>query len=105
MLAVNTAVHTSDHIDVWLDSTKKGERSRFLKPRFSVNATGQSVTALRDEAAFVPPGDVVYELKVDMSILSWRSLLKLSLQAMVVQIQTEDDAPHLVSLVKGKPVT
>lgn len=64
MLAVNTAVHTSDHIDVWLDSTKKGERSRFLKPRFSVNATGQSVTALRDEAAFVPPGDVVYELKV-----------------------------------------
>ena len=64
MLAVNTAVHTSDHIDVWLDSTKKGERSRFLKPRFSVNATGQAVTALRDEAAFVPPGDVVYELKV-----------------------------------------
>lgn len=64
VLAVNTAVHTSDHVDVWLDVKKKGEVKRFLKPRFSISATGQSVTALRDEAAFVPAGEVVYELKV-----------------------------------------
>lgn len=68
VLAVNTAVHTSDHVDVWLDATKKGETKRFLKPRFSIDATGRTVTALRDEAAFVPAGDVVYELKVQIPV-------------------------------------
>lgn len=68
VLTVNTAVHTSDHMDIWLDKLKQGSRSRFLQPRFAVNLAGDTVLSLESDNVEVPAGMVVYELQVSRAL-------------------------------------
>ncbi|KAL7004824.1 poly(A)-specific ribonuclease [Cystobasidiomycetes sp. EMM_F5] len=84
ILAVNTAVHTSDHMQVWLD-TPAEIGSRFLQPRIGISALGDRVVAVLDNEPLLQDGLVVYEL-----------------QSIIAQIQAIDDPAHLVTLVKRK---
>lgn len=84
ILAVNTAVHTSDHMQVWLD-TPAEIGSRFLQPRIGISALGDRVVAVLDNEPLLQDGLVVYEL-----------------QSIIAQIQAIDDPAHLVTLVKSK---
>lgn len=87
VLAINTAVHTPDHVEIWLDKPSRTGMAthRFLQPAIAVSPNGDRIIPLSKHTA--QEADMVtYELR-----------------AMVVQIQAEDDPAHLVSLVKGEP--
>ncbi|CAD6575124.1 MAG: poly(A)-specific ribonuclease [Cyphobasidiales sp. Tagirdzhanova-0007] len=83
VLSVNTAVHTSDHMEIWLDCLSQGPQARFLQPRFAINLLGTVVKPLAGGEAIDDESLVIYEL-----------------QAIVAQIQADDDPAHLVSLIK-----
>lgn len=85
VLAVNTAVHTQDHVEMWLDKQTVNGPERFLQPAFAISQSGDRIIPLTKDAIADRQDLCVYELR-----------------AMVVQIQAEDDPAHLVSLVKGK---
>ena len=73
VLVINTAVHTSDHMEVWLDSAEQGSAARFLQPRIAINRTGTRVKTV--EASQEADGDddtIIYELRVhELSHLHW----------------------------------
>lgn len=85
VLAVNTAVHTPDHVEMWLDKQTRTGSQRFLQPVFAISPSGDRILSLSKETVADIQDLCVYELR-----------------AMVVQIQAEDDPAHLVSLVKGE---
>lgn len=108
VLVVNAGVRTADELDVWRDA-REGPNSRFMSGRFRMRRgpEGMAQISADGEAA---EGDVEYALKVSSTScgrivafsLPELTSLRLITQAMVVQIQTEDEAPHLVALAKGK---
>lgn len=81
ILVVNAGVRTADELDVWRDG-REGPSSRFLSGRFRMRRGPEGLAQISAEGK-AREGDVEYALK-----------------AMVVQIQTEDEAPHLVALAK-----
>ncbi|CEQ42977.1 SPOSA6832_04843, partial [Sporobolomyces salmonicolor] len=85
VLVFNAGVRTADELELWMDG-REGEGSRFLRSRFRLGrgAGGEAV---------VKP--VVKEGKGDDEV-------EYELRAMVVQIQAEGDAPHLVALARGR---
>lgn len=85
VLAVNTAVHTPDHVEMWLDKQTRSGPQRFLQPALAISPAGDRIVPLSRENMTDNQGMCIYELR-----------------AMVVQIQAEDDPAHLVSLVKGE---
>ncbi|TKA57450.1 hypothetical protein B0A53_00679 [Rhodotorula sp. CCFEE 5036] len=92
ILVVNAGVRTADELDVWRDG-REGPNSRFLSGRFRMRRGPEGLAQISAEGK-AREGDVEYALKAS--------------PAMVVQIQTEDEAPHLVALAKvtsedGKP--
>lgn len=64
ILTVNTAVHTSDQMEIWLDMDKKGLKSRFLQPCFAINHAGTVITSLESGHTSTQEGLVIYELQV-----------------------------------------
>ncbi|GAA5925112.1 hypothetical protein JCM1841_005790 [Sporobolomyces salmonicolor] len=86
VLVFNAGVRTADELELWMDG-REGEGSRFLRSRFRLGrgAGGEAV---------VKP--VVKEGKGDDEV-------EYELRAMVVQIQAEGDAPHLVALARVSP--
>ncbi|KAK4058405.1 poly(A)-specific ribonuclease [Microbotryomycetes sp. JL221] len=83
VLVVNAGVRTTDELNCWIDGHPT-DGKRFLQPRFAVTKQGlnMAITSLgRGEQP--PPNSTVYELR-----------------AMVNQIQSEDDASHLVALAR-----
>lgn len=69
VLVVNTAVHTSDHMEVWLDSAEQGSAARFLQPRIAINRTGTRVkTVEAGQEADVDDDTITYELRVRESL-------------------------------------
>lgn len=85
VLAVNTAVHTQDHVEMWLDKQTRAGTERFLQPAFAISSSGDRIVPFSKDTLADKQDLCIYELR-----------------AMVVQIQAEDDPAHLVSLVKGK---
>jgi PAB-dependent poly(A)-specific ribonuclease subunit 2 len=64
VLVVNTAVHTSDHMEVWLDSAGQGAAARFLQPRIAINRTGTLVKTLEGGTEATDDETITYELRV-----------------------------------------
>lgn len=85
VLAVNTAVHTPDHVEMWLDKQTRAGTQRFLQPALAISPSGDRVVPLSSGTMADSQDLCIYELR-----------------AIVVQIQAEDDPAHLVSLVKSK---
>lgn len=88
VLALNAAVSTPDQLEFWIDSRTRRE-GRFLQPRLGISTVdgtaGASLMIGDDVTAPMPRGDKAAEYE---------------LAAMVLQIQAEDDPPHLVAVVK-----
>ncbi|GAA5890653.1 hypothetical protein JCM5296_004329 [Sporobolomyces johnsonii] len=86
VLVFNAGVRTADELELWMDG-REGEGSRFLRSRFRLGR-GAGGEAVVKPAVKEGKGDdeVEYELR-----------------AMVVQIQAEGDAPHLVALARVSP--
>ncbi|BGP38499.1 poly(A)-specific ribonuclease [Rhodotorula kratochvilovae] len=82
VLVLNAGVRTAEELELWRDG-REGEGRRFVMSRFRL-ARGKNGEALvKKVEGEAGEGDVEYELR-----------------AMVVQIQAEGDAPHLVSLTR-----
>jgi PAB-dependent poly(A)-specific ribonuclease subunit 2 len=84
VLAINTAVHTPENVEVWLDKQTPQGPQCFLQPRIAISETGDRVIPINKTTSTEASTLSVYELR-----------------ALVVQIQADDDPAHLVSLVKG----
>ncbi|BGP54203.1 hypothetical protein JCM8202_001336 [Rhodotorula sphaerocarpa] len=82
VLVFNAGVRTADELDVWRDG-REAPGSRFVAERFRVRRGSEGLLRVTTSAEPAQDGDIEYALK-----------------AMVVQIQTEDEAPHLVALAK-----
>lgn len=85
VLAINTAVHTPEHVETWLDKQSNTGAQHFLQPRIAISSTGHRIISDPERTSADLTDMVVYELR-----------------ALVVQIQAENDPAHLVSLVKGE---
>ncbi|GJN87292.1 hypothetical protein Rhopal_000240-T1 [Rhodotorula paludigena] len=83
VLALNAGVRTAEELELWRDGREK-DGSRFVPGRFRL-ARGPNGEAIvkKAEGARKEGEEVEYELR-----------------AMVVQIQSDDEAPHLVSLAQ-----
>ncbi|SCZ99141.1 BZ3500_MvSof-1268-A1-R1_Chr3-1g05835 [Microbotryum saponariae] len=98
VLVVNAGVRTSDELEVWMDGSAAamgagsglgaGGRRRFLESRFEVRRKGE---VLSIESS---PKEVKERIEAENGVVY-------ELRAMVVQIQSEGDAPHLVALARG----
>lgn len=86
ILALNAAVTNSDQLEYWVDSHSRRE-GRFLQPTIGISTAGGLM--IGDDVTAPMPQD--------------ESTVLYDLQALIVQIQAEDDPPHLVSLVKVAP--
>ncbi|GAA5954496.1 hypothetical protein JCM21900_005967 [Sporobolomyces salmonicolor] len=86
VLVFNAGVRTADELELWMDG-REGEGSRFLRSRFRLGRGAGG------EAVVKPVGK---EGKGDDEV-------EYELRAMVVQIQAEGDAPHLVALARVSP--
>ncbi|SCV74095.1 BQ2448_6527 [Microbotryum intermedium] len=98
VLVVNAGVRTSDELEVWMDGsaaattgtgtgTGTGGKRRFLEPRFEVRGQGE---VLSIES---PPKEVKERIEGEDGAVY-------ELRAMVVHVQAEGDAPHLVALAR-----
>ncbi|KAH8925754.1 hypothetical protein BT69DRAFT_1239751 [Atractiella rhizophila] len=93
VLSINSGVQAPEQLEVWLDSPSKG---RFLQPRIEFYRLGESI-AVRNAAQTA--SNTVYELRASIILYLGDLLLKLS-QALVFQVQTEEDPAHLVAAIK-----
>lgn len=64
VLAINAAVHTSEQMEHWLDSSTKGPGGRLLQPYIALDATGRVLKAFDPSSTPRDEGMVVYELSV-----------------------------------------
>ncbi|BGO90283.1 hypothetical protein NBRC10512_004804 [Rhodotorula toruloides] len=85
VFVVNAGVRTADELELWMDKRDGSAGSkRFLPSRFTLSkGEGVAVVVESDKPAAGSAEAIEYELR-----------------AMVVQIQAEGDAPHLVSLAR-----
>lgn len=105
VLVINAGVRTSDELDIWVDG-RQGAGKRFMQPRFSVGRNGDNVVVKGLEGGETTEGAVTYELRVSAPLHDGREqrlLVPCLVQAMVVQIQSDGDPPHLVALARGRP--
>ncbi|GAA5924433.1 hypothetical protein JCM10213_004576 [Rhodosporidiobolus nylandii] len=84
VFVVNAGVRTAEELELWMDG-RHGSGSRFMRSKFRI-ARGKSGEALVREAV---EGKAPAEGEVEYA-----------LRAMVVQIQAEGDAPHLVAFAR-----
>jgi PAB-dependent poly(A)-specific ribonuclease subunit 2 len=85
-LSINCAVNTGEQLRCWMDGANSSRS--YLPPMISINVQGDDVTIreLRQE------GEQERESKRGSAIYTLRS--------MVVQVQADQDIPHLVAIVK-----
>ncbi|GAA6005194.1 hypothetical protein JCM11491_002615 [Sporobolomyces phaffii] len=90
VLVFNAGVRTAEELELWMDKrTNGGDRKRWLRSKFSLGRgpNGEPIVGDTGKKAKSKAKDAVeYELR-----------------AMVVQIQAEGDAPHLVALARVAP--
>ncbi|GAA5946166.1 hypothetical protein JCM3765_000141 [Sporobolomyces pararoseus] len=90
VLVFNAGVRTADELELWMDKRGNGgDRKRWLKSKFTLGK-GQN-------------GEPVVSETGKKSKLKAKDPVDYELRAMVVQIQAEGDAPHLVALARVSP--
>ncbi|GAA6028111.1 hypothetical protein JCM8097_001876 [Rhodosporidiobolus ruineniae] len=84
VFVVNAGVRTAEELETWMDG-RLGAGSRFLRSRFRLKRgeAGEPIVKDVEDGKAPEAGEVEYALK-----------------AMVVQIQAEGDAPHLVAYAR-----
>lgn len=106
VFVVNAGVRTADELELWMDKRDGSAGSkRFLPSRFTLSkGEGVAVVVESDKPAAGSAEAIEYELRVRLNESASKSgrADDRVLQAMVVQIQAEGDAPHLVSLARGE---
>ena len=83
ILSLNAGVRTADELECWSD-TRQPHGKHFINRSFALAREGTTVQVITNEALGLPLSAVSYDLT-----------------AMVVQIQAEDDVPHLVCYAKA----
>ncbi|GAA5868955.1 hypothetical protein JCM16303_000318 [Sporobolomyces ruberrimus] len=90
VLVFNAGVRTAEELELWMDKRGEGaERKRWLKSKFSLGK-GQN-------------GEPIVNETGKKSKVKVKESVDYELRAMVVQIQAEGEAPHLVALARVSP--
>ncbi|CAH7690962.1 PAB-dependent poly(A)-specific ribonuclease subunit 2 [Phakopsora pachyrhizi] len=105
VLAINAGVTNSDQLDVWLDASAKtvqpmaadGKKllsedvnPRFLQPQIGISTRSQADDKSNSKITIMG-GNLIEGIE---------EAVRYELRGMIIQIQSDDELPHLVSLIK-----